>query len=138
MIQEWSLEEAKSERAAEIQRRRELLAVRKANALKAAERAAERRLALAASLRAASELEARALTGELGSGTGSAEQAAAQNGGLTADATASNPAIPLPDAGPPASPSAGDDRRKRCGISVTAILCGFFVCNLACVSSAHP
>ena len=41
-MQEWSPEEAKRERAIELQRKRELLAAKRANAAKAAERAAER------------------------------------------------------------------------------------------------
>ena len=41
-VQEWSPEEAKRERAIELQRKRELLAAKRANAAKAAERAAER------------------------------------------------------------------------------------------------
>ena len=51
----WSLEDCQKERALEIQRRRELVAAKKANALKALERAAERQKALAAALASAQE-----------------------------------------------------------------------------------
>lgn len=52
-VQEWSPEEAKRERAIELQRKRELLAAKRANAAKAAERAAERERERLAALAAA-------------------------------------------------------------------------------------
>ena len=54
-FQVWSLEDSQRERALEIQRRRELVAAKKANALKALERAAERQKAIAAALANAQE-----------------------------------------------------------------------------------
>ena len=53
--QVWSREEVMRERSLELQRRRELLAAKRANALKALERAAERREAVAAALEIAQQ-----------------------------------------------------------------------------------
>ena len=103
-VQEWSPEEAKRERAIELQRKRELLAAKRANAAKAAERAAERerereRLAALAAATLAS----------------------------TADQTA-NGTVPQQEPSPAAavdmdmgselahSPDNGSDRKRRCSL----------------------
>lgn len=104
MEQVWSLEDARKERAVEIQRRRELLAVRKANALKAMERAAERQMAMAAA-RAASQAASQAaavMSGEPAPADGQVATGMIPNLETVAHDVA------------PSSPIDGGDRRKRC------------------------
>ena len=119
----WSLEDSQRERALEIHRRRELVAAKKANALKALERAAERQKALAAALASAQEQAASQAASQPASlaTPEAATQAtlvqpviSAVNGlhkshglpGQQEQAVIASPAVPM-------SADSGGDRRKR-------------------------